>query len=142
MKKIYAIYQNIWLSALYIGISLWVYQEVHPFTRMPMYDYPSDNAYTFKLTDTNGVLIPTKQITITNPGRLSHIYSTVCTELSIDFETNNQAQLQAIGKHLYTGLHLKPNTPPLQIHRVQIRWTGDSLIQNSVFMFSSLKDKE
>lgn len=141
MHVIYETSKHIWLAALYIGLSLWIYNEVHPFTRMPMYDYPSDKAYTFKLTDTNGVLIPTKQITMTNPGRLSHIYSAVCSQLSIDFETNNQAQLQTIGRQLYSGLHLKPNAPPLQIHRITILRAGDSLIQHSVLMFNSVNTK-
>lgn len=138
MRRLYTFCTNTWLAILYISLCLVVYNEVHPFTRMPMYDYPSDKAFAFKLTDQNGNLIPTKQLTLSNPGRLSHIYSTVCSERSFDFETTDKSELRTIGEYMYRAMNLKPDAPPVQIHRVQIHWLNDSLIQNTMIIFNSL----
>jgi hypothetical protein len=140
MRILKHICYNVWLAVLYIVISLLVHHEVHPFTRMPMYDYPSKTALVFKVTDLNDSLIPTKQITTTNPGRLSHIYGTICKKYSINHLTTDKKDLKLIGLYLYESLKLPPNCPPIKIYRIQINGENGRVAQSSVLVFNSETD--
>jgi hypothetical protein len=86
----------------YVAISVAIGSEQHPFSMMPMYSSIPNIAYSFKLSDGQGNLVPIRPAFKTSSGRLSHAYPSYCGAAGIVCGTGQETalELKAVGRLL------------------------------------------
>jgi hypothetical protein len=122
--------KNMLLGLAYILLCLLI-GEVHPFTRVPMYNKFDDYAYSFKLTDSDDQLIPISKYYRISSAGLGHKYSL--------FMQNPEA-LAYSGRELLNQLQesrkAKPPADSLRLYLVRHYLTNDSLLQTETLMYA------
>jgi hypothetical protein len=77
--------------------------ELHPFSRYPMYNQLSSQAYVFFIT-TNGELIPLEEHYNFTADDLGHLYSTICGRHHYSANATNTIILDTIGREMFNYL--------------------------------------
>lgn len=139
-KQVSSIRQRSWLFASYAGLSLLI-GEIHPFTTVPMYTTFPNYAYSFKLTDTKGNLIPIAKYYHSSSDELSHQFSNIANNLhlsSTDYE--DSYNMRIIGKMLFTGMRMNvKNTPPvdsIQLYLVSYTRNNGNITAKETLMYA------
>jgi hypothetical protein len=139
--------KNILLGAFYIVLCILI-GEVHPFTKVSMYNKFVNYAYAFKLTDSNDSIIPIKQNFDWGAGALSHKYSNFMAAHHFEYGNNveSDSSLQLAGKQLLTELKrskkLKVTIPDsLKLYLVSYSLAGDSVIEEQKLLYADKSAK-
>lgn len=134
--------QNLLAGYIYVVLCICVWQEFHPFTRMPMYDTFATHHFSFKVTDSQCRLIATQYNLNMHSGALSHLFSTICRIQKTSF-TPAQMQdnrLQLIGKEMMDKIKLKNthtlNTDTLHLYMVCDYYSNNQMLMAEVKMAS------
>jgi hypothetical protein len=125
--------KNLLAGYCYFVLSICVWQEFHPFSRMPMYDTFTSYNFSFKVTDKSNRLIATHYNLNMHSGALAHLFSTICRRQGISFtpEQISNRRLQLIGNEMMQKIKLKAsntiNTDTIQLYIVCDYYSGNSI---------------
>ncbi len=134
--------KNLMVGIIYLILCLLV-GETHPFTLMPMYNKFINYAYSFKVTDKEGKIIPVKQYYNTNCGSLAHKYYAIAQSLGINygFEKETPKELELTGKQMLKELQeRKKMNPPVDticLYLVNHSFRNDSIVKTEKLMYAA-----
>lgn len=134
--------KSLMLGLVYLILCLLI-GEVHPFTKMPMYDRFVNYAYSFKVTDKAGNIIPANRHYRVNCGSLAHKFYVICNTLQVNcgFEKETTQELQLVGKQLLKELEASRKTNPpadtICLYLVNHYFDNDSIVKTERLMYAA-----
>ncbi len=130
------------LCVSYIALSALI-GEVHPFTRMPMYSYVSNYAYSFYISNEQGKLIPIKDYFNYKADDLTHHFSAICERQNIPYGFGKEdiTVLKSVGETMLTQMmhHQRKPIPAhkIQLHRIYYYLQNDSINKTDLMMYET-----
>lgn len=134
--------KNLMLGLVYLILCMLI-GEVHPFTQMPMYNKFVNYAYSFKVTDKEGKVIPVNRHYRANCGSLAHKFYAISNSLGVNcgFEKETTLELQLIGKQLMKELQASRKTNPpadtICLYLVNHSFENDSIVKTERLMYAA-----
>jgi hypothetical protein len=125
--------KNILLGAVYVVLCILI-GEVHPFTKVAMYDKFINYAYSFKLTDNKEQVIPLTGYFRITSGSISHKYFTVMQQRGLEygFGKESDSTLKAVGAVLLQDVKSRKKTKPIPSDSLRLYLVYYSLEHDSI----------
>ncbi len=134
--------KNLMIGIIYLILCLLI-GEIHPFTLMPMYNKFVNYAYSFKVTDKEGKVIPVSSYYSTTCGSLAHKFYAIAQTFGINygFDSETPQELQLIGKQLLKELQASRKTNPqadtIYLYLVNHSFENDSIVKTERLMYAA-----
>lgn len=145
LAKLITSFMRKWGVVAGIGISYIILclliKEQHPFTLVPMYNHFEDYAYSIRLTDSKGSLIPLQTYYRLNGGDLTHKYYTIKDKVTVNCTPRAETveDLHKIGRLMMDDLlrseKKKPAVAGLQLHLICHYMVGDSILTDDRIIY-------
>ena len=142
VARISFIRKNLMIGIIYLILCLLI-GEIHPFTLMPMYNKFVNYAYSFKLTDKEGKVIPVSSYYSITCGSLAHKFYAISNSLAVNcgFEKETTQELRIIGKKLLKELEASRKTNPpadtICLYLVNHSFENDSIVKTEKLMYAA-----
>jgi hypothetical protein len=145
MKKIIFKSSTFIIALIYL-IGVFIFGEVHPFSKYPMYSSFTNWAYVFYITDQNDSLIPCKKLK-TKGGYLGHNFYSICQEKNIGYGDGmeSNSDLKKVGSEmmqivLNKSQNSQIRAKKLKLWRTYYYFKNDSILHKNQLIYENIME--